>query len=66
MLEEKVKLLSGELDFLKNIFLTHAGEIKSKYIKVRIPTIRLPGIQVPVNRMGNPPPNFFDPVNLTD
>jgi hypothetical protein len=25
-LEEKVKLLSKELDFLKNLFLTHAGE----------------------------------------
>jgi CCAAT/enhancer binding protein (C/EBP) gamma len=25
-LEEKVKLLSKELDFLKNIFLAHAGK----------------------------------------
>ncbi len=26
-LEEKVKLLSKELDFLKNIFLAHAGKL---------------------------------------
>jgi hypothetical protein len=26
-LEEKVKLLSKELDFLKNIFMAHAGEM---------------------------------------
>jgi CCAAT/enhancer binding protein (C/EBP) gamma len=29
-LEEKVKLLSKELDFLKNIFLAHAGETGSQ------------------------------------
>ena len=28
-LEEKVKLLSKELDFLKNIFLAHAGKAHS-------------------------------------
>jgi hypothetical protein len=31
MLEQKVKLLSKELDVLKNIFLDHAGEIKQQH-----------------------------------
>ena len=31
-LEEKVKLLSKELEFLKNIFLAHAGKISDPYL----------------------------------